>query len=87
MHVCLSRASRSRTSKLWVDNLIKPVLIMMQFVRAEREGDWPLHLSAVSAMIPYFFASSHFNYARYIIHNNRLIMFQSVALLSFIIST
>ena len=63
MHVCLCRASRSRTSKLWVDNLIKPVLIMMQFVRAERDGDWPLHLSAVSAMIPYFFASSHFNYS------------------------
>ncbi|KAG0712796.1 hypothetical protein GWK47_017680 [Chionoecetes opilio] len=38
---------------------------MMQFVRAEREGDWPLHLAVVSAMMPYFFASAHFNYARY----------------------
>lgn len=59
------RAGRSRTSMMWLTNLIKPVLIMMQFVRAEREGDWPLHLAAVAAMIPYFFASAHFNYARY----------------------
>ena len=59
------RSSESRTTKTWVTNLIKLVLIMMQFVRAEREGDWPLHLAAVAAMIPYFFASGHFNYARY----------------------
>ena len=38
---------------------------MMKFVRAEREGDWPLHLWAVEDMLPYFFASSHVNYARY----------------------
>jgi len=57
-------ASKSQTTSAWVVNLIKPVLIMMQFVRAEREGDWPLHLAAVTAMMPYFFAISHFNYAR-----------------------
>ena len=57
------RSPESRTTKTWVTNLIKPVLIMMQFVRAEREGDWSLHLAAT--MIPYFFASGHFNYARY----------------------
>ncbi len=38
---------------------------MMKLVRAEREGDWPLHLWAVEDMLPYFFASSHVNYARY----------------------
>ena len=47
-------ASSSRTTKLWVDVLIKAVLIMMTYVRAEREGDWPLHLSAVKQMMPYF---------------------------------
>jgi hypothetical protein len=56
---------QSRTSKVWIQNLIKPVMIMMVFVRAEREGDWFLHLSAVQAMLPYFFAAGHFNYARY----------------------
>ena len=37
----------------------------MMFVRAEREGDWPLHLCAVQKTLPYFFAAGHFNYARY----------------------
>lgn len=38
---------------------------MMLYVRAEREGDWPLHLVAVKQMLPYFFAAIHVNYARY----------------------
>ena len=38
---------------------------MMLYVRAEREGDWPLHLEAVKLMMSYFFASGHVNYARY----------------------
>ena len=33
------KASQSRTAKLWVDNLMKPVLLMMVFVRAEWEAD------------------------------------------------
>ena len=37
-------ATRSKTSKLWVDMLIKPVFLIMRFVRAEREADWLLHL-------------------------------------------
>ena len=37
-----SKSQNSNTTKLWVDCLIKPVLIMMEFIRAEREGDWPL---------------------------------------------
>ena len=45
---------QSPTSKLWVDNLIRSVFYMMLFVCAESEGDWPLHLYAVSKMIPYF---------------------------------
>ena len=59
------KSQQSNTTKLWVDCLIKPVLITMKFVRAEREGDWPLHLCAVKDMLPYFFASGHVNYARY----------------------
>ena len=42
-----TQAALSTTTKLWVDNLTKPVLIMMIFVRAEREGDWPLHMWVV----------------------------------------
>ena len=58
-------AAASKTSKLWVDCFIKPVLLTMLYVRAEREGGWPLHLVAVKQMLPYFFAASHVNYARY----------------------
>ena len=39
-------------SKLWVENLIKSVITMMMFVRAEREADWPLHLWSVKEMMP-----------------------------------
>ena len=65
MNVLENLGSKSRTAKMWVDVFIKPVLIMMVYVRAEREGDWPLHLQAVKLMMPYFFASKHINYARY----------------------
>ena len=64
MKVLEHRATQSHTTKVWLENLITPVLIMMLFVRAEREGDWPLHLLATQKMLPYFFAAGHFNYAR-----------------------
>jgi len=44
---------RSITIRLWVQNLIKLVFIMMAFVRAERKANWPLHLWAVEQMMPY----------------------------------
>ena len=55
----------SRTAKLWVNIVIKSAFIMMLYIRAEREGDWPLHLEAVKQMMSYFYASGHVNYARY----------------------
>ena len=58
-------SERSLTAKHWVENLIKPIFICLLFARAEREGEWLLHLSAVKAMLPYFFAAGHHNYARY----------------------
>ena len=65
MIVLENMASSSPTSKLWLENLVKPVFIMMVFVRAEREGEWPLHLWAMQEMLPYFFAAGHHNYTRY----------------------
>ena len=55
----------SRTAKQWVDSLIRPIFIMLLFVRAELEGDWPLNLLSVDEMMPYFFDSVHFNSAQY----------------------
>ena len=35
-----ARASRSKTAKHWVENLILPVFLMLMFIRAEQEGEW-----------------------------------------------
>ena len=43
----------SRTAKQWVDCLIQPIFIMLMFVRAELEGDWPLNLLAMEEMMAY----------------------------------
>ena len=65
MSILEEKAVTSRTTRLWLDAFIKPVLIMLLFIRAEREGEWPLHLLAVSRMLPYFAAACHWNYLRY----------------------
>ena len=39
-----------------------PILL---YIRAEREGEFLLHLYACKKMMPYFFAAGHVNYARY----------------------
>ena len=51
----------SRTAKIWVDYLIRPVFIMTVYVRAERVGDWPLHILAMKIIMPYIFAAGHIN--------------------------
>lgn len=55
------RSTQYRTTKPWVENLVKPVSIMMTFIRAEREAEWWLHLWAFEEMLPYFFAPGHIN--------------------------
>ena len=44
MSILQNRADESKTTKLWVDMLIKPVLLMMMFWRVEKEADWPFRL-------------------------------------------
>ena len=50
---------------MWIDNLVKTVIIMMNFSRAGHEADWYLHVMAAEAMLPYFRAAGCHNYARY----------------------
>ena len=45
MQILEAEASKSQTTKLWVDVLIKPVLLTMMVIPAEREGNWPRHLT------------------------------------------
>ena len=42
------------------------VNLLLHFLQAERTGNWKLHLSAVAAMTPYFFAMDRHNYARWL---------------------
>ena len=42
------------------------VEILLGLIRADREGDWYLHLVSIQKMIPYCFAADKINYARYL---------------------
>ena len=58
-------SSQSDTIKLWVEAMVKLVLLMMTYIKAERDGDWLLHLVTFQNMIPYYLAANHVNYAGY----------------------
>jgi len=44
--------SQSRTVKFWEDCLIRLVLLLLMFVCAENEAEWPLHPEAIERMLP-----------------------------------
>ena len=52
-----------RTAQLWIQYTYL-VDILRRFIRAERLGDWQLHLSTLEEMLPWFAASWHFLYAK-----------------------
>ena len=58
-----SLAARSRTGKLWIA-YVKMVRLMLLFLRAERTGDWEMHLFCINAMIPVFHSGGHLAYAK-----------------------
>ena len=62
----LEMARNTPTGLLWVDCFVILTFLAYLFVRAEREDDWLLHMYCLRHMLPYIFASSHWNYARYI---------------------
>ena len=53
----------SRTTKLWIQ-YINMVDIFLEFIKAERIGDFKLHLKVVNNMLPYFAASGHIHYMK-----------------------
>ena len=52
----------SRSGKLWL-NFTKFMAIVRMFIRAERTGNWGLHLEATYNMLP-FLAAGHNNYTK-----------------------
>ena len=49
--------------RLWLQYM-KVVDILKRFLRAERTGDWILHLSSLQEMLPYFAAAGHNLYTK-----------------------
>ena len=56
--------AKSKLFSFW-EEYIDMVMILLQFIKAERTGNWSLHLSSTAAMIPHFFAMDRTNYARW----------------------
>ena len=56
---------KSKAFCFWED-YINMVLVLLQFIKAERTGNWKLHLTAMAAMVPHFFAMDRINYARWL---------------------
>ena len=53
----------SRTAALWLQYL-DMLDIVRGFLKAERTGNWEMHMQAVSQMLPYFAASGHNHYTK-----------------------
>ena len=49
--------------KLW-SSYMSMVEILLDFIRAEREDNWNLHLEAFAAMLPWLIIYDHTNYAK-----------------------
>ena len=56
---------RSKLFAFW-DEYCVMVTTLLQFLKADRTGNWKLHLSSTAAMLPQFFAMDRQHYARYL---------------------
>ncbi|GFS12137.1 hypothetical protein ElyMa_004851800 [Elysia marginata] len=58
-----TRMADRRTAKIWLQYL-KMLGILRKFLRAERTGNWHLHLMAMKEMLPFLAASDHDLYTK-----------------------
>ena len=63
MNAAKESFKKHRTAQLWLQYM-KMIDILRRFIKAERIGNWNLHLQAVQEMLPYFAASGHNLYAK-----------------------
>jgi hypothetical protein len=59
----LDQKRENRTARLWIQ-YSEMIQILRTFIRAERTGDWNLHLQALHDMLPYFAAAGHNLYTK-----------------------
>lgn len=57
------RVGEGRTAKLWLQYMVM-VDLLREFIKAERTGNWMLHLKSAQAMLPYLAAAGHTLYAK-----------------------
>ena len=48
------------------NSYLEMVSLLLDFIRATREGNWQLHLNCIKDILPWYFAYGHINYARYL---------------------
>ena len=60
------RHDNGELSAFWMSYVDIVENVLLALLRAAREGNWLLHLSAIRNMIPWCFAYDRFNYARYL---------------------
>ncbi len=59
------RIDNGPMKQFW-SSYLNMVSLLLQFIRATREGNWSLHLACIGQIIPYMFALDNVNYARYL---------------------
>ena len=57
------RHGNGKVSKFWM-SYVDVVETLLGLLRGSREGDWELHLSSISEIVPWCFAYDNLNYAR-----------------------
>ena len=55
--------SENETAKFWI-NYMEYIGIVKRYIKAERTGNWKLHLSTVKDMLNLFAATGHLHYAK-----------------------
>ena len=58
-------SQKNCSSFTYWQHYMEMVAILLGFIRAEREGNWEMHLELLSRMLPYFALYDHTNYARW----------------------
>ena len=61
----LLRESNGTLSRFWM-SCMELVTILLNLIRASREGNWPFHLSSIKEMIPWCFTYNRVNYSPYL---------------------
>ena len=60
-----STREKSSTFHFW-DMVLRLEILIFIFIRSHREGNFPLYVETLEALVPWFFALDHTNYARWV---------------------